>query len=78
MEQAFEEVCGLHGGKLLDGGVVPLTDLKVFQPFNRFEFEGQNFILGLASIPEPDALPSKNMSRSAAVSIKKCEKTAET
>ena len=69
MEQAFEEVCALHGGKLLDGGVIPLTDLKVFQPFNRFEFEGKGFILGLASIPEAQALPGKNMSRGAAVSL---------
>lgn len=69
MEQAFEEVCALHGGKLLDGAVIPLTDLKVFQPFYRFEFKGQNFILGLASIPEPEALPNKNMSRRAAVSL---------
>ena len=69
IEEAFEKVCALHGGTLLDGGIVPQTDLKVFQPFNRFEHDGQGFILGLAAIPEPEALPIKNMSRRAGVQL---------
>ncbi|MCA3182958.1 MAG: hypothetical protein INH13_04970 [Cupriavidus sp.] len=69
MEERFEEVCQLYGGKLLDGGVIPTTDLKVFQPFCRFEVDGQGFIFGLAAMSEPKFLPSKNKSRVAAVKI---------
>jgi hypothetical protein len=69
MEERFEEVCQLYGGKLLEGGVIPTTDLKVFQPFCRFEVEGQGFIFGLAAMPEPKVLPAKNRSRVAAVKI---------
>jgi hypothetical protein len=69
MEERFEEVCQLYGGKLLEGGVIPATDLKVFQPYCRFEVEGQGFIFGLAAMPEPKALPLKNNSRVAAVKI---------
>src|ERR1700760_1258508 len=47
-EQGFEDVCGLHGGKLLEGGVIPKTDLRVHQPFMRFEHDGQGAILALA------------------------------
>lgn len=53
MEKGFQEVCELHGGALLDGGIIPGSDFKVFQPFMRFEHEGQGFILGLAAMPEP-------------------------
>lgn len=69
MEEGVEEVCKFYGGTLLQGGVVPLTDLKIFQPFSRFEYEGQGFILGLAAIPEPGSLPAKNMSRRAGVTL---------
>jgi hypothetical protein len=69
MEQGFEDVCGLHGGQLLQGGIVPLTDMKVFQPFMRFEHGGKGFILGLAAMSEPHSLPSKNMSRRAGVTL---------
>ena len=69
MEQGFEEVCELHGGHLLQGGIIPLTDLKVFQPFMRFEHDGQGFILGLTAMPEPKSLPAKNMSRRAGVTL---------
>jgi hypothetical protein len=68
-EQGFEDVCGLHGGHLLEGGVIPATDLKVHQPFMRFEHEGQGVILALASMPVTGALPLKNKSRLAGVSI---------
>lgn len=69
MEQGFEDVCALHGGRRLDGGVIPNTELKVFQPFMRFEEEGKGIILGLAATPEPKALPPKNKSRLAGVSL---------
>lgn len=67
MEERFEEICQTHGGRLLEGGVIPTTDLKVFQPFVRFEAEGQGVILGMASMPEPKTLPSKNQSRASGV-----------
>lgn len=69
MEKAFRETCELHGGKLLDNGIIPLTDLKIFQPFMRFEVDGQGVIFGLAAMPEPKALPIKNMSRKAGVTL---------
>ncbi|MBB4199651.1 hypothetical protein CCR94_07250 [Rhodoblastus sphagnicola] len=69
MEEGFEDVCQLHGGRLLDGGVIPNTELKVFQPFMRFEVEGKGIILGLAAMPEPKAVPHKNMSRQAGVTM---------
>jgi len=69
MEERFEEICQAHGGKLLDGGVIPTTDLRVFQPFVRFEVEHQGIIFGLAATPEPKTLPPKNKSRAAAVSL---------
>jgi hypothetical protein len=69
MEQGFQEVCELHGGKLLDGGIIPNTKLKVFQPFMRFEIEGRAVILGLAAMPDRKVVPVKNKSRLAGVSI---------
>lgn len=69
MEQGFEEVCRLHGGNALDGGVIPHTDLKVFQPFMRFEVNGQGVILGLATMPVAGELPAKNKSRQAGVAL---------
>lgn len=68
-EQGFEDVCTLHGGRLLEGGVIPKTDLKIHQPFMRFEHEGQGVVLALASMPVTGALPVKNKSRLAGVSI---------
>lgn len=69
MERRFEEVCQMHGAKLLAGGVIPTTDLKVFQPFMRFEVEGKGIIFGLAAMPEPNVLPNKNRSRLAGVHL---------
>ncbi len=69
MEERFEEICCSFGGSLLDGGIIPMTDLKVFQPFIRFEVDGQGVIFGLAAMPEPKVLPSKNKSRAAGVSL---------
>lgn len=69
MEQGFEHVCALHGGTLLDGGIIPNTDLKIFQPFMRFEKDGKGIILGLAAMPEPKTVPFKNRSRVAGVSM---------
>jgi hypothetical protein len=69
MEQGFEEVCALHGGHRLEGDLIPNTELKVFQPFMRFEVDGKGVILGLAAMPEPKSVPVKNKSRLAGVSL---------
>lgn len=69
MEQEFEQLCSTHGGRLLEGGIVPQTDLQVFQPFMRFTVGGRGIILGLATMPEPKAVPAKNKSRLAAVRL---------
>lgn len=69
MEQGFEEVCALHGGRLLEGSLIPRTELKVFQPFMRFEVNSKGIILGLAAMPEPRAVPGKNKSRLAGVTL---------
>jgi hypothetical protein len=69
MEQGFEEVCAMHGGHLLDGGVIPDTELKVFQPFMRFEVESRGVILGLAAMPDRKTVPVKNKSRVAGVTL---------
>lgn len=69
MEERFEEVCQFHGGRLLEGGVIPSSDLRVFQPFCRFEIEGQGLIFGLAAMSEPKVLPTKNKSRLAGAAV---------
>jgi hypothetical protein len=69
MEQGFEDVCKLHGGHLLEGGVIPNTELPVFQPFMRFDANRKGVILGLASMPEAKALPTKNKSRRAGITL---------
>lgn len=69
MEQGFQETCELHNGKLLEGGLIPRTDLKIFQPFMRFENGKHGIIFGLAAIPEPKVIPVKNKSRVAGVSL---------
>lgn len=69
MEQGFEQVCELHGGQFLPGGILPNSDLKVHQPFMRFGEPGSGVILGLASMPQPSKIPVKNRSRLAGVSI---------
>lgn len=69
MEKGFQEVCELHGGALLDGGIIPGTDFKVYQPFMRFGDKNQGFIIGLSSMPEPSKLPVKNKSRRTGVTL---------
>lgn len=69
MEKGFQEVCELHGGVLLEGGIVPNTDLKTYQPYIRFEVDGKGVILGLAAMAEPGKLPTKNKSRRAAIKL---------
>ena len=69
MEQGFEDVCHLHGGHLLDGAIIPNTELQVFQPFMRFDSSNPAVILGLASMAETKTLPAKNMSREAGVTV---------
>lgn len=69
MEQGFQEVCELHGGSLLEGGILPRTDLKIFQPFMRFEGKRHGIIFGLAAMPEPRTIPTRNKSRVAAASL---------
>ncbi|MFS1823032.1 hypothetical protein, partial [Bacillus anthracis] len=48
---------------------IPNTDLRVHQPFMRFEHEGQGVILAMASMPESGMLPAKNKSRLAGVTV---------
>jgi hypothetical protein len=69
MEQGFEDVCKLHGAHLLEGGIIPNTDLPVFQPFIRFGLTGKGVILGLASMPDARSLPPKNKSRRAGITV---------
>lgn len=69
MEQGFEEVCALHGGRLLEGGLIPNSELKVFQPFMRFAVEKRGVILGLAAMPDRKVIPAKNKSRVAGVTL---------
>lgn len=69
MERGFQEVSELHGGMPLEGGLIPGTDLKVFQPFCRFNQNERGFVLGLAAIADTQSLPVKNRSRLAGVSL---------
>lgn len=69
MEQEFHETCERHGGDLLPGGLIPGLNLKVFQPFMRFERDGKGLILGLAMMHKPFTLPNENMSRKAGVAL---------
>ena len=68
-EQAFHEVCEKHGGIPLENGLIPGSDLRVFQPFMRFQGKGVGVILGFASMPEPRKIPTKNQSREAGVTL---------
>ncbi len=69
MEKGFQTVCGGHGGIALEGGVIPNTDLRFFQPFIRFGGAEPGVVLGLASMPARHELPVKNQSRNAGVSL---------
>lgn len=53
----------------LEGDVIPGTDLRYFQPFMRFGGDQPGVLLGLASMPEPKELPTKNQSRLAGVTL---------
>lgn len=68
-EQGYEEVVQLHGGHLVEDGIMPGTDLRVYQPFARFQGPKVGVILGFAAMPEPRKMPPKNMSRAAGVSL---------
>lgn len=69
MEKGFSDACILHGGVPLEGDIMPGTNLRVFQPFMRFGGAAPGVLLGLASMPSPGELPSKNRSRSAGVTL---------
>ena len=68
-EQTFQEICEKHGGVSLDDGLIPGSDLRVFQPFMRFEGPDAGVILAFASMPEPHKVPNKNQSRAAGVTL---------
>lgn len=68
-EQGYEEVVQLHGGHLVEDGIMPGTDLRVYQPFARFQGPKVGVVLGFAAMPEPRKMPVKNMSRAAGVSL---------
>ena len=69
MEKRFQDTCELHGGMRLEGDVIPGTDLRYYQPFMRFGGDRSGVLLGLASMPEPKELPTKNQSRLAGVTL---------
>lgn len=69
MEKGFQDTCELHGGMRLEGDVIPGTDLRYYQPFMRFGGDQPGVLLGLASMPAPAELPTKNRSRLAGVTL---------
>lgn len=69
MEKGFQDVCEQYGAIALDGGVIPGTDLRFFQPFMRFGGVGPGVVLGFASMPSRKELPTKNQSRASGVSL---------
>lgn len=69
MEKGFQDTCELHGGMRLEGDVIPGTDLRYYQPFMRFGADQPGVLLGLASMPAPAELPTKNRSRLAGVTL---------
>jgi len=69
MEKGFQDTCELHGGVRLEGDVIPGTDLHYYQPFMRFGGDQPGILLGLASMPVPTELPTKNRSRLAGVTL---------
>jgi hypothetical protein len=68
-EQTFHEICERHGGVPLCDGLLPGSELRVFQPFMRFQGAGVCVILGFASMPGPHEVPVKNQSRGAGVTL---------
>lgn len=70
MEKGFQDVCERHGAIAVEGGVIPGTDLRFFQPFMRFGGrQKKGVILGFASMPVRRELPAANQSRTAGVSL---------
>jgi hypothetical protein len=69
MEKGFQDVCELHGGLAIAGGILPGTELHFYQPFLRFEGEHGGVILGLASMPVRREIPQKNQSRLTGVTL---------
>lgn len=69
MEHGFQQVCEMHGGMALEGGLIPGTELRFFQPFMRFGGDSNGVILGLASMPARAEIPNKNMSRLSGVTL---------
>lgn len=68
-EQGYEDVVQLHGGRLIEDGIMPGTDMRVYQPFARFQGTDGGVILGFAAMPEPRKIPPKNKSRAAGVHL---------
>ncbi|GJE40251.1 hypothetical protein [Methylobacterium persicinum] len=69
MEKGFQDVCELHGGIALAGGLLPGTELNFYQPFMRFEGDRGGVVLALASMPGRRELPTKNQSRASGVTL---------
>lgn len=69
MEKGFQNTCELHGGMRLEGDVIPGTDLCYYQPFMRFGGDQSGVLLGLASMPAPAELPTRNRSRLGGVTL---------
>jgi hypothetical protein len=69
LEQDYETVSALHGGVEVSG-VLPETNHKIFQTFYRFgPHDAPGVVIGLAMMPEPNKLPSQNMTRRAGVTL---------
>jgi len=69
MEKGFQDVCEQHGAVAVEGGMIPGTNLRFFQPFMRFSGTKFGVVLGFASMPARAEVPSKNQSRVAGVSL---------
>lgn len=69
LEQDYEAVSTLHGGVEISG-VLPGTSHKIFQTFYRFGLpDAPGVVIGLAMMPQPNKLPSQNMTRRAGVTL---------
>lgn len=69
LEQDFETVSALHGGVEISG-VLPGSNLKIFQTFFRFgPHNGPGVVIGFAMMPESNKLPTQNITRRAGVTL---------
>lgn len=65
LEQSLSDMTEMHGGIPLLDGVMPGTELRMYNPCYQFE----NVIVSRASISEPGLLPKKNLTRERGTSV---------